>query len=110
MSKLTVAEATRMWCPFSERIASKCEAGDCMAWAWTGDYIMPLKIHVEDHRDYELTIEPVRPAKVPASYIWTPYHVSMGNTYYAGWTEPDSEKGVRKQGYCQRLKSLTKGW
>ena len=88
---LMVRAAAAMLCPMARTVAH-CEGDKCMAWVWAEDRYR--KVVVCD--DEEATVEPERPAHVPAHWEWHPYDGEDG----ACWVQPLDEAMRDRKGCC----------
>lgn len=93
-------EAVTLLCPMARSSpgAVQCSGSDCMAWQF-----------VEDGRrlvtvcdDQLATVEPERPAHVPAHWEWCAYDGEDG----ACWVQPADEAEQNRMGRCGMVKGF----
>ena len=88
-----VRAAAAMLCPMA-RTVSHCEDDKCMAWMWVDGGEVRRMVNVCGGQ--MATVEPERPAHVPAHWEWHPYDGEDG----ACWVQPLDEAMRDRKGCC----------
>lgn len=98
-------DVTAGWAP--------CVASDCMAWRWADPAPELRSPHEEmfecedDEIERYRTEAPERPASVPTSWTWEPFHGPIENIGGGYWKEPpeiaraeNAAKRAARKGFC----------
>lgn len=88
-------DSRKYQCPVKMGIRGfgNCVSTECAAWRWVTTAELERKFIQSVPPN--LTIEPTRPPKVPASWTWRPY-----GDDYSGWLETVNDAKQRSHGYC----------
>jgi hypothetical protein len=95
----TVAQARGAFCPLvtaGQDVWSNCQGSQCMFWRW-GPQAHPERISYDGWR--EQVLEPPRPDRVPAQYLWQGYDPSR-MYFMPHWRAPDGFLDHDRRGYC----------